>query len=129
MKSWLIPTFCFVLSFAFLGISWAQATGEMQTVIGDKTAISIGLVLTLIGTATFSVRKLSKYDSHIADSAIHKDGDQLNSRFVARNECTLMNSAIVQRLDNLSTAVEKLDNDIGDINEGIARLEERSKNG
>lgn len=124
MKRWLIPVFSFVLSFVFIGISWAQAMGNIPTVISDDTAISIGLALAMIGVISVGVKKASRYDIHIADTLIHGSVEERSNKFVLRNECSLTSNAIMQRLNDISTKINCIGTNIDDIRHDIAATRE-----
>lgn len=124
MKRWLIPVFSFILSFVFIGISWAQASGDIPTIISDDTAISIGLALAMIGMVAIGVRKTSRYDIHVADTFIHGSVEERSNKFILRNECALTSNAIMQRLNDISAKINLIGISLDDVRHDVSATRE-----
>lgn len=134
MKCWLIPFFSFILSLVFIGISYAQAAGDMPTVINDKTAISIGFMLLIVGGVTASLRKTGKYDAHLCDNHIHRSTEELSNVFVPKTEYYLAHQSMEEKIDEIRTDgketkadMKKAEANIGKMQSDIAVLLARSK--
>jgi hypothetical protein len=122
MKCWLIPLFSFILSCVFIGISWAQATGDIPTVINDNTAISLGFALLIIGTVAASLRKTGKYDAHICDESIHRSTEKLINTFVQKNECVIVHKNMEEKIDEIYIENKEIRKDMSEIRKDMSEM-------
>lgn len=113
---WLVVVLCLL---AAVAIVYAETTGKeaapvtATTIIdNNSTAVSIGMVVMLVGVAVTLVTSMVTAKNHMDNSDIHASSGTLSAKFAEKTDCVVKHATVDHKFERLFAKLEDVSNDI-----------------
>ena len=113
---WLMVVLCVVTAVA---IVCAETTGKESAPVtataiidNNSTAVSIGMVVMLVGIAVTLVTSMNTSKNHIANEDIHNSSGVLAAKFAEKSDCAVKHAGVDHKFERLFSKLDDLSNDV-----------------
>ena len=113
---WLVVVLCIITAAA---IVYAESTGKdvvpvtATTIIdNNSTAVSIGMVVTLVGIAVTLVASMNTSKNHIANEDIHNPSGVIAAKYAEKTDCAAKHQAVDHNFERLFGKLDEFGKDL-----------------